>query len=181
MKTSSWVLLLRGINVGGNHVLPMRELVSILEALGLEDIRTYIQSGNVVFRSTRPVAPGLSDTISAEIEIRRGFRPQVLLLQKEQLEEAVRSNPFPEAESEPQTLHVFFLLSPASAPDREALDRMRAHDERFELAQRVLYLHAPNGTGRSKLAASVEKCLGVATTARNWRTVRKLWEMVQPD
>jgi uncharacterized protein (DUF1697 family) len=181
MRTSNWVLLLRGINIGGAHLLPMRDLVSILESLGLEGVRTYIQSGNVVFRSTQPVAAGLAGAVANEIESRRGFRPQVLLLSKQQLADAVASNPFPEAEDKPKSLHLYFLVSRAEEPDFDSLNAVRAPNERFVLTDGVFYLHTPQGIGRSKLAASVEKLLGVRTTARNWRTVQNLWEIVRED
>lgn len=181
MRTSKWVLLLRGINVGGAHLLPMKELVSILESLGLDGVRTYIQSGNVVFRSNQPVAAGLAETVAAEIERRRGFRPHVLLLSRQQLAEAVESNPFPEAEGEPKSLHLYFLVSRAEEPDLDSLNAVRAPDERFVLTDGVFYLHAPQGIGCSKLASSVDRSLGARTTARNWRTVRRLWEMVREE
>lgn len=175
----TWILLLRGINVGGRNRLPMDDLVSILESLGLEDVETYIQSGNVVFRSPGKVPPTLEDEIGAAIEESHGFRPRVLLLRARRLERAAGSNPFPEAEAEPKTLHVFFLASEPESPDVEALTGIASPSERFHLAEDVFYLHAPDGIGRSKLAANVEKHLGVAATARNWRTVDRLREMAR--
>ncbi len=173
-----WIALLRGINVGGKNILPMKELVRDLESLGLEDVKTYIQSGNAVFRAASVDAVGLGAEISATIEKRRGFRPQVLLLAAGELQDAVAANPFPEAEAEPKTLHLSFLAAPPPAPDLEALRAARAPSERFHLSDRVFYLHAPDGIGRSKLAAKAERLLGVAITGRNWRTVSKLREMV---
>lgn len=175
----TWVLLLRGINVGGKNVLPMKELVQDLESLNLRDIKTYIQSGNVVFRSSSEVSGTLGAQIATRIENRHGFGPHVLILSADQLKSAIDSNPFPEAEAEPKTLHLFFLASAPSAPDVEALAAASSPSERFHLTERVLYLHAPEGIGRSKLAANAEKLLGVVTTARNWRTVQKLWEMAR--
>lgn len=173
---TTWILLLRGINVGGRNRLPMGDLVSILESSGLEDVETYIQSGNVVFRSAK-VSSTLGEEIATAVEERHGFRPRVLLLDADRLREAAESNPFPEAEAEPGTLHLFFLATAPESPDVEALDRLVSPSERFHLAGDVFYLHAPDGIGRSKLAANVEKHLGVAATARNWRTVERLREM----
>jgi len=168
------ILLLRGINVGGKHLLRMSELVRDLEALDLENIRTYIQSGNAVFQASRTISPTLGTDIAARIERCHGFRPQVLLISAEQLEGAIASNPFREAEVEPKTLHLMFLASAPTAPDIESLNQVKSPSERFHLADRVFYLHAPDGIGRSRLAARAEKLLGVPATGRNWRTVLKL-------
>jgi uncharacterized protein (DUF1697 family) len=177
MKT--YIALFRGINVGGRNVLPMSELVSMLENIGLQNVETYIQSGNVVFQSEETNASLLADTICAAIKKSHGFEPQVLLLKPEEIEKAVQSNPFPEAESQPKTLHLHFLSSEPRSPDLDALESIRDDRERFVLKDGVLYLHAPHGIGRSKLAANAEKLLGVSITGRNWRTVCKLIEMAQ--
>jgi uncharacterized protein (DUF1697 family) len=177
----TWIALFRGINVGGRNRLPMKDLVRDLETLGLMDIRTYIQSGNVVFRSRDRSAATLEKKIADAIEKRHGFRPHIVILSVDQLRAAGESNPFPEAESEPKSLHLFFLASPPAAPDLEALKSVKAPSERFHLAGDVFYLHAPAGIGRSRLAASVEKRLGVPATARNWRTVRELIRLAGVD
>lgn len=177
MKT--YVALFRGLNVGGNSILPMKELVAQLENIGLRNVRTYIQSGNAVFQSEEEEASLLSNKIRAAIRNRRGFEPQVLLLEPEEIEKAVESNPFPEAESEPKTLHAYFLASMPKNPDLDALEGIKSERERFVLKDGIFYLHAPDGIGRSKLAANAEKLLGVSATARNWRTVRKLMEMAK--
>ncbi len=174
---AAWIALLRGINVGGRNRLPMSDLVAILESFGLEDVETYIQSGNVVFRSAEKVSSSLGEEIATAVEERHGFRPRVLLLDAGRLREAAEANPFPEAEAEPKTLHLFFLASAPESPDEESLTAVAAPSERFHLAGDVFYLHAPDGVGRSKLVARVEKHLGVAATARNWRTVERLLEM----
>jgi uncharacterized protein (DUF1697 family) len=175
----TWIALLRGINVGGKNILPMAELVQVLESLGLRDVKTYIQSGNVVFRSSGEVPASLSVDIASTIETRHGFRPHVLIVSADQWKDAMESNPFPEAEAEPKTLHLFFMASAPADPDLEGLAVARAPSERFHLTGRVLYLYAPQGIGRSKLAAKAEKLLRVPATARNWRTVQKLWEMAE--
>ncbi|CAN5886485.1 DUF1697 domain-containing protein [soil metagenome] len=166
----TWVALFRGINVGGNNILPMKDLVATLENVGCQDVATYIQSGNAVFRSEETDASLLSDRIRAAIKESHGFEPRVLVLGSEELEVAVRSNPFPEAESEPKSLHVYFLASSPERPDLDALDVIKGDQERFVLGDGVFYLHAPDGVGRSKLGANAEKLLGVSATARNWRT-----------
>ena len=174
-----WIALLRGINVGGKHILPMKELVRLLESLKLRDVTTYIQSGNVVFRSAAKTPARLADKIAAAIEADYGFRPHVLVFGADRLQESIASNPFAEGEAEPKTLHLFFLGARPDAPDLESLTKLKATDERFHLADDVFYLYAPNGIARSKLAAQVEKSLGVPVTARNWRTTQKLMELVE--
>ena len=175
---ATWIALLRGINVGGNNILPMAELRSDLEALKLKNVRTYIQSGNVVFDSAAKSASSLSKKISESIEERHGFRPHLFVLKQEDLVAAVEANPFPTAVTDPKTLHFFFLANAAVDVDLKALDDARSPTEEFQLTEQVFYLHAPDGLGRSKLAAKAERLLGVATTARNYRTVDKLLSMV---
>ncbi len=174
----TWIALFRGINVGGNNILPMAKLRSDLESLNLKNVRTYIQSGNVVFDSSTKTATSLSKVIARRIEERHGFRPQILILNREDLLTAVDSNPFPKAVSDPKTLHFFFLAEPASDPDTEALDDMKTTSEEYKLTDSVFYLHAPDGIGRSRLAANAEKHLGVVATGRNYRTVDRLLSMV---
>jgi uncharacterized protein (DUF1697 family) len=175
MKT--YIALFRGINVGGNNMLSMRDLVAALEDAGCQDVATYIRSGNAVFGSEETDASLLSGRIRATIVERHGFEPQVLVLGAEEMEKAIRSNPFPEAESEPKTLHLYFLASSPERPDLEGLEGIKSDRERFILGDNVFFLHAPDGMGRSRLAANVEKLLGVPATARNWRTVRKVMDM----
>ncbi len=174
----TWIALLRGINVGGKHILPMAKLRSDLESLKCANIRTYIQSGNVVFDSTAKAPSSLARKISDRIEKQHGFRPRVLLLDREELLAAIDSNPFPQAIPDPKSLHFSFLAEPAVEPDIQALDKAKSPTESYRLTDRVFYLHAPDGIGRSKLAANAEKYLGVATTGRNYRTVDKLLSMV---
>ena len=175
MKT--YVALLRGINVGGKGTLPMKELVAILESLGCMNVRTYIQSGNAVFEHASADATKLVVKLTGAIEKARGFSPQIVMLEAKQLEKIVHANPFPEAEADPKSLHVWFLAAKAAKPNRDALTKLQAKSERFELRPGEFYLHAPDGIGRSKLAANVERHLGVVATARNWRTVCKLLEI----
>lgn len=176
----TWIALFRGINVGGNNILPMAELRSDLELLKLKNVRTYIQSGNVVFESTAKTASSLSRRIGAQIEKQYGFRPHILILDRQDLLSAIESNPFPREVSNPKTLHFCFLAEPAANPDMKAIDSARIPSERYKLTDRVFYLHAPDGIGRSKLAAKVEKYLGVVTTGRNYRTVDKLMSLATP-
>jgi len=177
MKT--YIALFRGINVGGRNKLPMKDLVATLENVGCRNVATYIQSGNAVLQSEERDASVLSETIQAAIKERSGFEPRVLLLESEDMERAMRSNPFPEAQSEPKTLHLYFLAAPPERPDLDALEGMKGDRESFVLGDGVFYLHAPDGLGRSKIAANAEKFLDVPATARNWRTVSKVMGMAE--
>lgn len=174
-----FIALLRGINVGGNNILPMRELVALLEGLGLSQVKTYIQSGNVVFQSEHTNPQELSERISAAIGQRYGFAPHVLLLDLPTFQAAITANPFPEAEGEPKTLNLFFLDQAPQNPNLTALENLKTESERYRLINKLFYLHTPDGFGRSKLAERVEKALGVAATARNWRTVSTLMVMAR--
>lgn len=174
---NTFVGFLRGINVGGRNILPMKELRALLEELGLEKVKSYIQSGNVVFQSAMGDTDSLSQEVRTTIKERYGFAPQVLFLHHEELRIAVASNPFPDGESEPKTIHLFFMASAAGSPDMAKLESLRTESERFKLVGQVFYLHAPDGIGRSKLAANIENSLGVPVTARNWRTVSKINSM----
>lgn len=171
------IALLRGINVGGHNKLPMRELVALLESMGLNNVQTYIQSGNVVFESDQTDLPTLAREISAVIGESHGFVPQILLLRLGDLQTAVSQNPFPAAAENHKTLHFYFLESAPANPDLALLESVKIESEQFELIDTVFYLHAPDGIGRSKLATKVERALGVAATARNWRSVSKILEM----
>lgn len=168
-----YVALLRGVNVGGKNALPMAELREALRSLGARRVETYLQSGNAVFRRAGD-AGELPRRLAEAIRARRGFTPQVLLLGREELGALLAANPFPEAEAEPKTLHLYVLEAPPAAPDLEALRRLARPSERFRLVGRAFYLHAPEGVGRSKLAAQAERRLGVSATARNWRTMAAL-------
>lgn len=171
------VALLRGINVGGHNKLLMCDLVEILQRLGLANVKTYIQSGNVVFQSNRADLATLSQEISTAIGESHGFTPYVMLLSIDDFQEAMEANPFPEGEAEPKTLHLFFLDSTPQDPNLNALEAFRAERESYRLINKVFYLHAPDGIGRSKLAENVGKGWDVAITARNWRTVSKVMEL----
>lgn len=169
-----WISFLRGINVGGRNILPMAELRALLGAQGFTDVKTYIQSGNCVFEAQEKDSAKVSEIIANAIEATFGFRPSVMTVTYEALLVARENNPFPQAESDPKTLHLFFLQAPARGADMEAIQALAKVNEQFLLTDRVFYLYAPEGIGRSKLAAGAERKLGVAATARNLRTVDKM-------
>ncbi len=176
---NTYIALLRGINVGGNNKLPMKSLTELLQNLGLQQVKTYIQSGNVVFQSERNDVPALEKEISAAIQAVHGFAPAIFILDVQTLQAALAANPFPEGEAEPKSLHLFFLDGIPQNPDLAALEAIKKENERFQLIDKVFYLHAPDGIGRSKLAEVAGKGWGVQITARNWRTASTLLTMAQ--
>jgi uncharacterized protein (DUF1697 family) len=176
---SAWIAFLRGINVGGNNVLPMRDLAELIEAAGCTDVKTYVQSGNAVFHSSKTTSAQLAKRIARCVAERRKFEPSVLVLSVRELEQAVAVNPFPEAESEPKSLHVFFLAESPARANIATLKVIKAENEAFSLKGKAFYLHAPDGIGRSKLAQRAERLLGVDATGRNWRTVTRVLAMAR--
>ncbi|MCA9264334.1 MAG: DUF1697 domain-containing protein [Planctomycetales bacterium] len=171
---AKWIALFRGVNVGGKNTIPMAGLRKLLETIDVQSVKTYIQSGNVVFESSAKSAAVLGKRIGSLVEQEYGFHPQILVLPSHELAAAVAANPFPEAEADPKSLHLFFLESRPRTPDIEKLDQAKKASEAYVWSDRVFYLHAPEGVGRSKLAASIERYLGVTATARNFRTVKKV-------
>jgi uncharacterized protein (DUF1697 family) len=121
----------------------------------------------------------LAADIKSGIDKQFGFAPIVHLLTLAEFESVRESNPFPEAVEPAKFLHVSFLLSPPDNPDLETLENLKKPTERFELIANAFYLHAPDGIARSKLVEKVDKCLGVQTTSRNWRTVSKIAELAE--
>jgi uncharacterized protein (DUF1697 family) len=175
---NTYIALFRGINVGGKHSIKMKELIALLQELGAVNVKTYIQSGNAVFQ-TKDAPAQLSEKISRAIDRRFGFSPQVLILTHSALEKAIADNPFPEATGNPRSLHLGFLAYPPTNPNLEGMLKLKSETEQFHLTGQVFYLYAPEGIGRSKLAASCEKLLGVPMTDRNWKTVCSIQVLVR--
>ncbi|HEY6362083.1 MAG TPA: DUF1697 domain-containing protein [Vicinamibacterales bacterium] len=176
---NTYVALFRGINVVGSHMLPMKELKLVLKQNGCLDVQTYIQSGNAIFRSALSDVGRLAKRLAVAVSKSHGFEPRVLVLTRAELEDAAAANPFPQASENPRSLHLFFLAEPPRTPNLEACQALKTRTERFELKGRVFYLYTPDGFGASTLAQRAERLLGVAATARNWRTVTTLLQMAK--
>lgn len=174
----TYIALFRGINVGGNHMLPMKELKRVLEKDGCQDVRTYIQSGNVILTSSIADPAKLARRLSAAVSKSHGFEPRVMVLSAGELQRAASGNPFAAGVDNPASLHLFFLEANPRSPDLNALEALKTKTEAFALKGAVFYLHTPDGLGRSKLATRIERSLGVQGTARNWRTVTTLLGML---
>lgn len=156
----------------------MQDLRELLTELGCESVRTYIQSGNAVFRCATEAAT-LSHDIQNAIQARFGFAPQVMILTASRFESIVADNPFADEIVDPQSVHISFLVKEAAAADIERMNEQCKDNESFHLTKNALYFHAPDGIGRSAFANNAEKLLGVAATGRNWRTVCKIAEMAR--
>lgn len=173
-----YVVLLRGVNVGGNNPLPMQKFRDLLSDLGCRDVATFIQSGNAVFGYEKAI-DHLDSEIAARIETDFGFLPSVMIRSREDFASIVAANPFAMGDFDPKTVHAWILGEKASAANTAKLTNVVSGGERFELTDAAFYLHAPSGIGRSKLAAIVERSLAVTTTSRNWRTMTKIAEMLK--
>jgi uncharacterized protein (DUF1697 family) len=171
---------LRGINVGGRSLLAMADLKSALDDAGLADARTYLLSGNVVVTPGSGGPAELSETLERAIEGIAGRPIRVMVRTRDELDRIVAGNPLWDESLKPASLHTVFLEA-APDPDRAAeLDPERSPADRFALSGREIYLHYPQGSGRSRLNLEYfEKTLGVAGTARNWNTVTRVRVMLE--
>jgi uncharacterized protein (DUF1697 family) len=173
------IALLRAVNVG-NNMLEMEHLREMLAGLGLVDVKTYLQSGNVLFRAT-----GAQAELAAAIEKRvsQATRlPVVAILRTaDELRRVVEDNPFAnEAAAAPKTVHVTFMAGAAPKGAAAAIGKLPAGSDRWHVAGSEIYLHCPSGYGRTKLNnTALERALGVGATTRNWNTVTALYAMVR--
>ncbi|MFE1753657.1 DUF1697 domain-containing protein [Streptomyces anandii] len=177
---TTYAALLRGINVGGGRKVPMAELRALIEELGHTGVRTHLQSGQAVFTAGQGDEDSLAAELAAAIEKRFGFPVDVIVRDHAYLRAVAEACPFPAAELAPKQLHVTYL-SAQPDPERYAGIDQAAHlPEEFRLGDRAVYLYAPDGLGRSKLAEQLSRTRvtkGVVATSRNWNTVLKLVEL----
>jgi uncharacterized protein (DUF1697 family) len=177
---STHVALLRGVNVGGKNLLPMRDLAQMFVEAGCADVRTYIQSGNVIFRASETKAQRIPGLIAKQIAEAFGYKIPIVLRTAGQLRDAIENNPFFKAGAPEAMLYVYFLASLPDAPNIAGLDADRSPPDRFFVRERDVYVQLPNGAARTKLTnAYFDSKLVTTSTARNWRTVLKLLELMQ--
>ncbi|WP_462412780.1 DUF1697 domain-containing protein [Neobacillus sp. Marseille-QA0830] len=173
-----YITLLRGINVGGHHIIKMADLKGLLEGLGLQKVKTYIQSGNVLFESNQD-AQSLRQSLEKEIQEAFGFPVPVVLRTQEELEQIISHCPFStEALKEGESVQVAFL---AEEPSQDGIGQLKAYSnekEQFSIKDNDVYLFFRHSFRDSKLAAKLPK-LGVPATVRNWKTVIKLASMAR--
>lgn len=179
MSASTYIALLRAINVGGHNLIKMDALRKSFEALGLKSVQTYVQSGNVVFSAPKQSEVALSGKLQAKILRDFGLSVVVIVRSAEDINQVVKKNPFlKEKGIDIIRLHVAFLSGPPEKAALKALEAFPADSDRFRLSGKEIYLHYPNGSGKAKLANNVlEKVLSVSATTRNWNTVNTLREM----
>ncbi len=178
---TTYLALLRGINVGGKNPVPMAVLRTMFTELGHAEARTYIQSGNVVFRTTKPAKePALVRSIEDAIASTFTLQVPVVVRTGAQLATVLTGNPFLVTGTDHRTLHVAFLAARPSAKAVAVLDPDRSAPDAFEVRGREIYLHYPNGSGRSTLTLDYfERTLGIRATVRNWKTVTTLLDLMQ--
>lgn len=180
---SIFISMLRGINVGAQKRLPMESLRAIYEELNFTNVRTYVQSGNVVFESREQDPSRLVKLIEAQIEQRCGYHTEVFIRRAEQFQQIVNSNPFlKDRREDPSKLHVSFFYQP---PSETALSKLKPPAgilDELAAGEMAVYLFCPNGYGKSKLDNSFfERKLGMPVTSRNWNTVNALHRMATSE
>jgi len=176
---TTFLALLRGINVSGKNPVPMAKLKQTFASLGFDNIHTCLQSGNVVFQARKSTPARLAGEIEAAISRDFGHSVPVLVLTAEQLDGIACGNPlWPESGDDATRFHATFLFDPVSKPAFDALALPAAEGERAILGKGVIFLHCPHGYGRTKLNNTwFERALNVRATTRNWRTVMALEEL----
>ncbi len=170
------ISMLRGINVGGHNKVDMGALRALYESLKFEGPRTYVQSGNVIFRTKQKISPAFAKKIQDAIEREFGCRPAVILRTTDELRKAIAASPFPASRSlESGKILVTFLNAEPGPEAHDALLLLKSYPEEIHLKGRELYIYFPNGAGKSKLPwSSVEKLFKTTGTARNWNSVTKM-------
>jgi len=175
------ISMLRAVNVGGHNKIKMDALRALYETLKLRDAQTYVQSGNVIFRSEERDISRLTKRIEDGMQRKFGFRPDVILRTAAEMREVVARNPFAKRRGiEPGKLLVTFLASDPGEEAREKVRQMKCDPEELRIEGRELYIYFPKGQGRSKLSgAALEKALKTPATGRNWNSVTKMLEMAE--
>ena len=180
--STCWIALFRGVNVGGNHKLPMAQLRSMAADLGFTQARTYIQSGNLLFHSpldAQVIEPMLADVVEQQC----GFRPPILLRSLDALTAALAANPFAARVTDGKQLHIFFCDGPITWADEAALRALVVEGEDFSVVQQaagsLCYLFARDGVGRSKLAEKLPRQLPARHTARNLNSIEAMIALAQ--
>ena len=175
------ISMLRGVNLGGHNKIKMDALWALYESLGLRDPQTYVQSGNVVFRTDKRDLVALATRIEEAIERSFGFRPAVILRTSSELREVIARNPFAKRRGiEPSKLLVTFLASAPNAESRDKVLRLNTDPEELRMGGREVYIYFPNGMARPKISwVAIEKMLRTSGTGRNWNSVTRLLELAE--
>lgn len=175
------ISMLRGINVGGHNKVKMEALRALYESLQLRDPRTYVQSGNVIFRTEEPDMVRLAKRVESGIERAFGFHSDVILRTSSELREVMARNPFATRRGiEPSKLLITFLASDPDPEAREKIRTLKADPEELWIYGRELYIYFPKGIGQSKLPVpAILKTLKTSGTGRNWTSSTKMLEIAE--
>jgi uncharacterized protein (DUF1697 family) len=176
----AYLALLRGVNVGGKNKLPMKDLAEMFTKAGCTEVRTFIQSGNVLFNAPAKVAKRVAGTVPDQIEKRFGHRPPIVVRTVDQLAVVAAGNPFLAAGATEDRAHVLFLACTPEAARVEGLDPARSSPDAFSVRGAEVYLQLPNGIADTKLTnAYFDSRLATISTGRNWRTVTTLLKLMK--
>mgnify|MGYP001355065466 CR=1 FL=1 len=176
---STHIALMRGINVGGRNRLPMSDLTAVFIEAGCTDVRTYIQSGNVIFQATDQIAAVIPTLIPEAIFNRSGFRPPTVTRSVEEFRLIPGANPFLHEGSDPKMLHVVFLDQEPTESQLAALDPELSPPDEISVSGREIFLHCPKGIARTKFTnAYFDRKLDTTSTIRNWNTVQRLLGLI---
>lgn len=175
---NDYVIFIRGINVSGKNIVKMKDLKEALQKEGFEDAKTYIQSGNVVLSSDLTSLDDISASISNVLKNGFDVDAPLITLSKDEYSKTIKNNPFSDPQLDPKTVHMVFLAEEPKSDCKDKLDSVKIDSESYEIIEKVLYLHAPDGIGRSKFVANMEKMLGTSVTARNLRTVMAVFDLM---
>ena len=174
------ISMLRGINVGGHNKIKMDALRALYKSLKLESPRTYVQSGNIIFRTKEKNSAVLAKKIQSTIERKFGFRPEVILRTTDEMRAAIAASPFAGRNLEPGKTVITFLASNASPEAANGLLALKGFPEELHLLGRELHIYFPDGMGKSKLPwPKIEKLLAVSATVRNWNSVTKMMAIAE--
>jgi uncharacterized protein (DUF1697 family) len=175
------IALLRGINVGRAKRIAMADLRGLVEALGFSQVRTLLNSGNVLFEAARPNAAKVARSIEQAIEARFGFRVAVVVITAADLDTIIKENPLSQATADASRFLVAFVASPATLGKAKALLAQAWAPDELALGSRAAYLSCVNGLIESKLAQAFARVAADGATTRNWSTVLKLQALVEKD
>jgi uncharacterized protein (DUF1697 family) len=175
----TFISILRGINVSGQKKIQMKELKALYESLKFKDVITYIQSGNVIFKSKKTADEKLAKKIEEAIDERYGFNVPVIIRTIEEMKHTISINPFLQQKNiDIEKLHVTFLAEKPQQINMETIKKVDYSPDKFIIADKEIYLYCPNGYGITKLSNNFfEQKLKVKATTRNWKTVNKLLEL----
>jgi len=175
-----YIAILRGVNVSGKNKIKMAALRESLENLGFTHVKTYIQSGNIVFETLEASVKKLSEKIQKKIVSDFDCSPSVIVKTPLEINKTIKNNPFLKKKNyDPSKFHVTFLSKLPKKIDLEKLSEVKSEDQMY-CSGKDIYLYCPNGYGRTKLTNNFfEKLLAVSATTRNWRTINNLYELTQ--